>query len=225
MADGGSIFPRAERDCHSRRGVPGGPGSSELRGRDPGRHLRLLSRLGDQILGGSAWWGDPLCNVSGSIFLFRRENWSGPKFGCSATKPAAFFSLVTAVIRHLISIPAGIVRMNFWVFSAVTIVGSALWLHCDGLSRRQSLSGQPDLIGDPDAWFTCESAVLWIVLFVKFWLFIPSGVAFVGTTRQSRLVRSAATVRFDTQVSRAVGVIHGQRRAFLNILEGESSIS
>jgi membrane protein DedA with SNARE-associated domain len=38
-----------------------------------------------------------------------------------------FFARLLPVIRHLISIPAGIIRMNFKVFSAMTIFGSAIW--------------------------------------------------------------------------------------------------
>jgi len=38
-----------------------------------------------------------------------------------------FFARLLPVIRHLISIPAGIIRMNFGVFSAMTIAGSAIW--------------------------------------------------------------------------------------------------
>jgi len=38
-----------------------------------------------------------------------------------------FFARLLPVIRHLISIPAGIVRMNFAIFSAMTIIGSAIW--------------------------------------------------------------------------------------------------
>ncbi len=38
-----------------------------------------------------------------------------------------FFARLLPVVRHLISIPAGIVRMNFMTFSLVTIIGSALW--------------------------------------------------------------------------------------------------
>ncbi len=38
-----------------------------------------------------------------------------------------FFARLLPVIRHLISIPAGIIRMNFWKFSALTIIGSAIW--------------------------------------------------------------------------------------------------
>ncbi|HEX9047643.1 MAG TPA: DedA family protein [Verrucomicrobiae bacterium] len=38
-----------------------------------------------------------------------------------------FASRLLPVVRHLIGIPAGIVRMNYWVFSAFTLLGSALW--------------------------------------------------------------------------------------------------
>ena len=38
-----------------------------------------------------------------------------------------FFARLLPVIRHLISIPAGIIRMNFATFSVMTLVGSATW--------------------------------------------------------------------------------------------------
>ena len=38
-----------------------------------------------------------------------------------------FFARLLPVIRHLISIPAGIIKMNFGVFSAMTVIGSAIW--------------------------------------------------------------------------------------------------
>lgn len=38
-----------------------------------------------------------------------------------------FFSRLLPVIRHLISIPAGLVRMNFWVFSLITSFGAFIW--------------------------------------------------------------------------------------------------
>ncbi len=38
-----------------------------------------------------------------------------------------FASRLLPVVRHLIGIPAGIVRMNYWIFSAFTLIGSALW--------------------------------------------------------------------------------------------------
>ncbi len=38
-----------------------------------------------------------------------------------------FASRLLPVVRHLIGIPAGIVRMNFWKYSVYTLIGSAVW--------------------------------------------------------------------------------------------------
>jgi membrane protein DedA with SNARE-associated domain len=38
-----------------------------------------------------------------------------------------FISRLLPVVRHLIGIPAGIVRMDYWKFSAFTLLGSAIW--------------------------------------------------------------------------------------------------
>jgi len=38
-----------------------------------------------------------------------------------------FFARLLPVVRHLISIPAGIIRMGFGVFSVMTVAGAAAW--------------------------------------------------------------------------------------------------
>jgi membrane protein DedA with SNARE-associated domain len=38
-----------------------------------------------------------------------------------------FFARLLPVIRHLISIPAGIIRMSFLKFSILTTIGAAIW--------------------------------------------------------------------------------------------------
>lgn len=38
-----------------------------------------------------------------------------------------FVSRLLPVIRHLIGIPAGIVRMSYWKFSAFTVLGAGIW--------------------------------------------------------------------------------------------------
>ena len=60
-----------------------------------------------------------------------------------------FFARLLPVIRHLISIPAGIVRMGFGMFSAMTVVGSFLW--CLVLAWLGDLARQknPGLLNDP----------------------------------------------------------------------------
>lgn len=50
------------------------------------------------------------------------ETWAA-QFGT----PGVFFSRLLPVIRHLIGIPAGIVRMDFRWYSLATLVGSAFW--------------------------------------------------------------------------------------------------
>jgi len=62
-----------------------------------------------------------------------------------------FFARLLPVIRHLISIPAGIVRMKFGIFSATTVVGSFIWcLELAYLGQRAQVV-QPDLINNPEA--------------------------------------------------------------------------
>ena len=60
-----------------------------------------------------------------------------------------FFARLLPVVRHLISIPAGIVRMNFGLFSLVTIVGLGALVLDSGLSRRQSLPLRAGAFDEP----------------------------------------------------------------------------
>lgn len=56
-----------------------------------------------------------------------------------------FISRLLPVIRHLIGIPAGVVRLNFWWYSLVTIAGSAIW--CSVLAWIGVTAGQdPELM-------------------------------------------------------------------------------
>src|SRR6185436_12653358 len=62
-----------------------------------------------------------------------------------------FFARLLPVIRHLISIPAGIIGMNFAKFSLMTVIGSALW--CSVLAWLGGKVGRhdPDILKDPEA--------------------------------------------------------------------------
>lgn len=51
-----------------------------------------------------------------------------------------FFARLLPVLRHLISIPAGIIKMNFGKFSVLTVVGAALW--CTVLAKLGEKVGQ-----------------------------------------------------------------------------------
>src|SRR5262245_8166377 len=65
-----------------------------------------------------------------------------------------FFARLLPVVRHLISIPAGIVRMDFLKFSVLTAAGAAVWcsvLAWLGGKVRGELSAQGLNPLDPDA--------------------------------------------------------------------------
>lgn len=64
-----------------------------------------------------------------------------------------FFARLLPVIRHLISIPAGFIRMDFKVFSLMTVIGSALWCTVLAFYGKIVLADyatqNPDWMNDP----------------------------------------------------------------------------
>ena len=76
----------------------------------------------------SRWAGRPLVLRYGKFFFVspakveQAERWS-VQFGSFGI----FASRLLPVVRHLIGIPAGIVRMNYFKFSVFTLIGSAIW--------------------------------------------------------------------------------------------------
>jgi membrane protein DedA with SNARE-associated domain len=77
---------------------------------------------------GARWAGRPLVLRYGKFFfvpeskLELAEKWSA-KFGSFGT----FASRFIPVVRHLVGIPAGIVRVNYLTYSIYTLIGSAMW--------------------------------------------------------------------------------------------------
>jgi membrane protein DedA with SNARE-associated domain len=59
------------------------------------------------------------------------------------------FARLVPVIRHLIGIPAGLIRMPFGVYSLMTVVGAALWCAVLAWFGGAILGDQPDLVQDP----------------------------------------------------------------------------
>ena len=61
-----------------------------------------------------------------------------------------FFARFLPVIRHLISIPAGLVKMNFTSFSLATIIGSAIWCWVLAWFGDKVGSEHPDIMKSPE---------------------------------------------------------------------------
>ncbi len=78
-----------------------------------------------------------------------------------------FFARLLPVIRHLISIPAGVLRMSFVTFSLMTIAGSAIWCAILAYIGRAAYRAEPNLLADPEAMVRfAKSQGHWIFLLV-----------------------------------------------------------
>lgn len=89
----------------------------------------LGSYLGSAATYGvSRWLGRPIIMKWGKYFLMPPHKVEKAEvFMERYSVGGIFFARLLPVIRHLISIPAGIIRMPFWIFSVVTILGSFVW--------------------------------------------------------------------------------------------------
>lgn len=75
-----------------------------------------------------------------------------------------FFSRLLPVVRHLCSIPAGLVRMPLGAFVALTTVGAGLWCTVLAWFGQQVIGDQPDLLHDPEALVrTLKARLVWFV--------------------------------------------------------------
>jgi membrane protein DedA with SNARE-associated domain len=87
--------------------------------------------------------GRPLVIRYSGLFLIpvrkieQAERWS-ERFGSFGI----FLSRMLPVVRHLIGIPAGIVRMRFWKFCVYTFAGSAFW--CGVLTYVSVVAGRDE---------------------------------------------------------------------------------
>ncbi len=60
-----------------------------------------------------------------------------------------FVARMLPVVRHLISLPAGALRMDVWKFSLATLAGSGLWCWVLAWFGREIIGDQPQLLNDP----------------------------------------------------------------------------
>lgn len=76
-----------------------------------------------------------------------------------------FFARLLPVIRHLISIPAGILNMNFKSFSFYTITGAFIWCSILTFYGAKVIGGNPELLQSPENLVSAlKSELHWIVL-------------------------------------------------------------
>ncbi len=114
----------------------------------------------------SRWVGRVIIVKWGRLFLVSEEKLTRAEHWVHRYEAGGiFFARLLPVIRHLISIPAGIIRMPFGVFSLMTVLGSALWCFVLAKLGEQAYRVQPDLIQNPDALVHfIKHQSLWIVI-------------------------------------------------------------
>jgi membrane protein DedA with SNARE-associated domain len=99
------------------------------------------------------------------------ESWSA-QYGWAGV----FFSRLLPVIRHLIGIPAGILRMDFRWYAAATLAGSALWTSVLAW-LGMTVGRHPELLqGSLHRFFLLVLAVV-VVLGVLYYVFVKRAAA------------------------------------------------
>ena len=75
-----------------------------------------------------------------------------------------FFARLLPVVRHLISIPAGIVRMRFGMFSVMTTIGSFVWCSVLAWYGKSVAERNPGLMNDPEGLIKAiKGESLWLI--------------------------------------------------------------
>jgi len=100
----------------------------------------------------SRWIGRPLVLRFGRFILLTPKKLEDAEHWLNRYEAGGvFFSRVLPIVRHLISIPAGIVRMNFALFSLVTILGSAISCSILAYLGHRAYLVEPELLTNPEA--------------------------------------------------------------------------
>jgi len=111
------------------------------------------------------WVGRLAIQRYGKRFLLSEEKLDrAERFLQRYESGGVFFARLLPVVRHLISIPAGILRMGFGRFSLMTIAGSALWCGVLAWMGDRVSSRNPGLIDNPEAMISAvKHESLWFV--------------------------------------------------------------
>ena len=111
------------------------------------------------------WLGLPIIRRYGKYFFFSpskltlAENWVR-RYGVFGI----FVARLLPVVRHLVSIPAGIFKMPYWGFSITTILGSGLWCTVLSWFGREVIGGSPQLLHSPEEMVrVIKAKLLWFV--------------------------------------------------------------
>jgi membrane protein DedA with SNARE-associated domain len=99
----------------------------------------------------SRWVGLPVLERFGKYVLIGPDKIAlGEQWVQRYGAPGIFAARLLPVVRHLISIPAGILKMPFGRFSLLTTAGAGLWCGVLSWFGQQVLGDQPQLLDSPE---------------------------------------------------------------------------
>lgn len=97
------------------------------------------------------WAGLPFIRRYGKYILLSPEKMiAAEQWVKNHGVAGVFFARLLPVVRHLISIPAGVFRMSFLPFSVVTIVGAGIWCTVLSWFGRIVIGDSPELLQSPE---------------------------------------------------------------------------
>jgi membrane protein DedA with SNARE-associated domain len=113
----------------------------------------------------SRWFGRPFMLKFGKYFFCPPEKLArAERFLGRYEAGGIFFARLLPVVRHLISIPAGIVRMPFGKFSLMTTIGSFIWCAILSWYGKSVFERNPKLMENPEELIhAVKHESLWIV--------------------------------------------------------------
>jgi membrane protein DedA with SNARE-associated domain len=113
----------------------------------------------------SRWVGLPVLQRFGRYVLIGPDKLAvGEQWVVRWGIPGIFLARLLPVVRHLISIPAGLLRMPFLRFSVVTTAGAGLWCAVLSWFGQAVLGDQPQLLESPEQMVAVIKAKLvWFV--------------------------------------------------------------
>lgn len=99
-----------------------------------------------------------------------------------------FFARLLPVVRHLISMPAGILKMPFGKFSLVTTVGAGLWCTILSFFGSKIIGESPELLSSPEAMsHVIKAKLIWFVAAVLAFCVLYFGVViYASRTRGAK---------------------------------------
>jgi len=111
----------------------------------------LGSYVGSQIsYWVSQWVGLPIIRKYGKYFLLSSQKIDMASDWVKQYGTVGIFTArLLPVVRHLISIPAGILRMPYRTFTAATVIGAGLWCTVLAWFGQEVIGGHPELMNSP----------------------------------------------------------------------------